>query len=206
MNTWLKKTCTVGTLIVLLVSGGRSQDTTAGGWISLFDGETLAGWKVGEHPGTWQVEDGAIVTRGKRSHLFYTGPEQPFRDFVLRVDVYTEPHANGGIYFLTKYQANGWPEQGFEAQVNNTYIDWKKTGSLYGIKNVLFFSPARDRHWWTQEIRVEGRHIVIKVDGKVTVDYTLKPGVRPDEGTIALQAHGPRSVVKYKDIRIQRLP
>lgn len=193
-------------IILLPAVAARSQDSSAAEWIALFDGETLAGWKVGEHPDTWQVEDGAIVTRGKRSHLFYAGPHQPFRNFILRVDVYTEPHANGGIYFLTKYQATGWPQQGFEAQINNTYIDWKKTGSLYGIKNVLFFSPARDRQWWTQEIRVEGRHIVIRVDGKVTVDYTLKPGVRPAEGTIALQAHGPHSVVKYKNIRIKPLP
>ena len=90
-------------------------------------------------------------------------------------------------------------------QVNNSYIDWKKTGSLYGIDNVLFFSPAEDNQWWTQEIVVDSRHIVIKIDGETVVDHILREGIRPDAGTIALQAHDRRSVVKYRNIRIKRL-
>ena len=42
-------------------------------WISLFDGESLEGWKASENTGSWKVEEGAIVTSGERSHLFYDG-------------------------------------------------------------------------------------------------------------------------------------
>jgi len=171
-------------------------------WLTLFDGKSLEGWQVNENPESWELRDSAIVAIGKRSHLFYTGEHQPFTNFVLQVDVYTERWSNGGIYFLTEFQSDGWPETGFEAQVNNTAFDWKKTGSLYGIKNVLFFSPADDKQWWTQEIRVEGRHITISIDGEIVVEYTLEEGVRPDTGTIALQSHDRRSVVQYKNIRI----
>ena len=46
------------------------------GFTSLFNGKDLTGWKASEHPETFSVEDGAIVTHGPRSHCFYTGSFQ----------------------------------------------------------------------------------------------------------------------------------
>ncbi|MBX5495316.1 MAG: DUF1080 domain-containing protein, partial [Bryobacteraceae bacterium] len=46
-------------------------DKSEKGWTKMFDGKTLNGWKASERPETWTVEDGAIVGRGERSHLFY---------------------------------------------------------------------------------------------------------------------------------------
>src|SRR5688572_32609323 len=95
----------------------------------LSDGKTFDGWKVTEDSKeTWKIEDGAFVAFGPRAHLYYVGDEKPFKNFHLKVDVMTEPNSNGGIYFHTKYQADGWPKAGFECQVNNTHSDWKKTG------------------------------------------------------------------------------
>src|SRR5882757_7723323 len=72
-------------------------------WISLFDGKTLTGWEANESPATWVVEDGAIVTKGPRSHLFYTGPvaNHDFKNFELIAEVLTIPGSNSGIYFHT---------------------------------------------------------------------------------------------------------
>ena len=60
-----------------------------GEWMSLFDGKSLTGWEANESPGTWVVEDGAIVTKGPRSHLFYTGPaaNHDFKNFELSAEV-----------------------------------------------------------------------------------------------------------------------
>ena len=124
----------------------------------------------------------------------------------------TEPSSNGGIYFHTKYQDSGWPKGGFECQVNVSQQDWIKTGSLYGIANIAL-TPTQDNKWWTQDILVQGNHVTIKIDGKTVVDYTepadQKPGKdftrKLDEGTFALQAHDPKSVVRYKNIRVKRL-
>jgi len=45
------------------------------GFVSLFDGKDLDGWKVGTNPESWSVADGQIVVHGKGpSHLFYDGP------------------------------------------------------------------------------------------------------------------------------------
>lgn len=183
------------------------------GFTSLMDGKTFAGWKMAsENTNTWKIEDGAFVAQGERSHLFYEGDGTPFKNFVLRVEVMTDKNSNGGIYFHTKYQARGWPQGGFECQVNNTHSDWIKTGSLYGLANI---GPthSQDGKWWTQEITVEGKTVTVKVDGKTILQYNEPPGTQAggsfarkiEEGTFALQGHDPKSVVRYKNIRVKRL-
>ena len=183
------------------------------GFVSLMDGKTFDGWKPAtESSSTWKIEDGAFVARGNRCHLYYVGDPKPFKNFDLKVDVMTEPGSNGGIYFHTKYQEVGWPKYGFECQVNNTHGDWKKTGSLYDVVNVPG-SPAKDNQWWTQEIIVKGNKITVKVDDKIVLEYTEPAGAEPgkdytrklDEGTFALQAHDPKSVVRIKNVRVKRL-
>jgi hypothetical protein len=183
------------------------------GFTSLFDGRSFTGWKLAtENTNTWRIEDGALVCQGERCHLFYDGALQPFTNFVLRVEVQTQQGANGGVYFHTRYQDKGWPKYGFETQVNNTHGDWKKTGSIYDVMNVKE-SPAKDNQWWTQEITVRGNHVTVKVDGQIVTDYTEPPNTQAgkdfsrklDSGTFALQAHDPKSVVRYKNIRVQPL-
>ena len=183
------------------------------GFVSIFDGKTFDGWKINkENPTTWKIEDGAFVARGERSHLFYVGDGKPFKNFELKVDVMTKPNSNGGIYFHTKYQDTDWPKHGFECQVNVSHGDWKKTGSLYDVVNVPS-SPAQDNKWWTQHIIVQGRKVTVKVDDKIVLEYTQPLGAQAnkdytrvlDEGTFALQAHDPKSVIQYKNIRVKRL-
>ncbi|HVV01768.1 MAG TPA: DUF1080 domain-containing protein, partial [Verrucomicrobiae bacterium] len=164
------------------------------------------------NPGTWTIQDGALVAHGNRCHLFYVGDQKPFKNFDLKVDVMTAPGSNGGIYFHTKYQASDWPRAGFECQVNNTHTDWIKTGSLYGLVNIAR-SPAKDGKWWTQEIIVKNNSVTVLVDGKRVFEYVEPPGVQPGqpfehklgEGTFALQGHDPNSTVHYKNIRVKRL-
>jgi hypothetical protein len=186
---------------------------TEEGFTPLSDGKTFNGWKMAEeNPGTWTIQDGAFVAHGNRCHLFYVGDDKPFKNFHLKVDVMTEPNSNGGIYFHTRYQAEGWPRGGFESQVNNTHSDWIKTGSLYGLVNIGH-SPAQDRKWWTQEIIVQGKSVTVLVNGEKEFQYNEPPGTQPNkpfeqkisEGTFALQGHDPNSVVRYKHIRVKRL-
>ena len=183
------------------------------GFRPLTDGKSFDGWKPStENSDTWKIEDGAFVTRGPRSHLFYVGDGQPFVDFELMVEVMTDTNSNGGIYFHTAYQERDWPRQGFECQVNNTQKDWKKTGSLYDVVNVRE-SAARDGEWWTQHIIVKQGHVTVKINGQTVVDYTEPPEQKPgtpftrklDKGTFGLQAHDPGSVVRYRNIRVKRL-
>ncbi len=186
------------------------------GWISLFNGTDLAGWKANENPQTFSVNEGAIVASGPRSHLFYMGDVRghSFRNFELKVDVMTRPGANGGIYILTGFQETGWPGKGFEIQVNNSYPrDPRRTGSIYQVKDVLT-QEARDNEWFTEHIVVRGDTITVRVNDKVVAEWTQPPGWNgtaefPERklapGTIALQGHDPGSTIYYKNILIKPL-
>ena len=182
------------------------------GFKTIFDGKSLTGWKIGEHPESWTLKDGELIGKGQRSHIFYVGDDKPFVNFELRVDVLTEPKANGGIYFHTKFQEVGWPKYGFECQVNQTHGDHKKSGSLYDVVNVTEVNVP-DNEWYTETVTVKGNKITIKLNDKVVVDYTeptdKKAGEdftrKIDQGTFALQAHDPGSCVHFKNIRVKRL-
>ena len=215
-------------LLMLMLQGfAASQQTDDGpGWVSLFDGKTLDGWKASQFGDkSFTVQDGAIVANGRSfSHLFYVGKvnEGEFKNFEFKADVLTRPNSNGGIYFHTRFRPTGWPELGVEVQVNNTYHDRRKTGSLYRLHDV-FDPPAKDNEWFAMHILVRADRVVVKVDGETTADWTQQAdwkGIRAanpglvtaaadgvlSSGTFALQAHDPDSVVYYKNIRVKPLP
>ena len=198
--------------VCLLVSAVAVADEP--GFEPLFDGKTLAGWKVNENAASWRVADGAIVCRGPRSHLFYVGPDAAapadFTNFHFKAEVMTKPNSNAGIFIHTAFQAEGWPAQGYEVQVNNSYEkDPVRTGSLYNVvKN--FTPPAKDDTWYTQEVVVQGKRVVVIVDGRVLFEFVEPEGVtgtrKLSHGTFALQAHDPGSEVHFRNIRVKRLP
>ena len=203
------------TALALIVTGTvrLTAAEAESGFTPLMDGKTFNGWKTAEeNKGTWKIEDGAFVANGQRCHLYYVGDDKPFKNFHLKVEVMTKPNSNGGIYFHTKYQPEGWPQGGFECQVNNTHSDWIKTGSLYGICNTGL-TAAQDDKWWTQEILVEGNKVTVSVDGKKVLQYVEPAGAQAGkdfvrklgEGTFALQGHDPGSTIRYKNIRVKRL-
>lgn len=186
------------------------------GWISLFDGKSLDGWKASDKPGTFSVENGEIVIHGERSHLFYLGDVKghDFKNFEVKADVMARHGSNSGFYFHTAWQETGWPDKGFEVQVNNTHKDPKKTAGLYDIVD-NYEAPAKDDEWFTLYIKVEGKHVITKVNDKVIVDYTEPEGFQPkpnhigrkiDHGTFALQGHDPGSEVHFKNIFVKPLP
>lgn len=207
----------LATLSLLMFCGLATTISLAdesGDWITMFDGKSMKGWKVSENPESWKVQDGMLVCKGPRAHLFYVGQEKPFENFHFKADVKTTKGSNAGIYFHTRFQETGWPKYGYECQVNITHKDPKKSSSLYGVENVKD-PPAKDDEWYTQEIIVTGRRIQLKINGKTLVDYT-EPETqkafsesferRLGKGTFALQAHDPDSLVYFKNLKVKRLP
>ena len=138
--------------------------------MSLFDGKSLDGWKVGGKPEAFKVEDGAIVANGSCSHCFYAGEVNggTFEDFELRLDVMTKPNSNGGVYIHTEFQESGWPAKGYEVQVNNTQEDWRKSGGLYGIVDNR--EPFKDNEWMKYVVRVEDGVVNVTINGRKIVD------------------------------------
>jgi hypothetical protein len=182
-------------------------------WVSLFDGKTLNGWKVGENAASFKVEDGAIVVNGPVGHLFYEGSvgNHDFKNFEFKAKIMTMPGSNSGLYFHTKYQEKSWPSKGYEVQVNNSHTDWKRTASLYDIKDVKE-TYVKDNEWYTETIIVQRKRIITKINDQVVVDYTepdnidQSKGRKLSSGTFAIQAHDPKSKVFVKDIMVKILP
>lgn len=186
------------------------------GWVSLFNGKDMTGWKPNENLQTWSIQDGSIVSHGPRSHCFYVGDynNHTFRNFELKVDVMTRPRANGGVYIMTEFQDKGWPGKGFEVQVNNTFPgDPRLTASLYEVQDVKDHL-VKDDEWFEEYIIAKGNNIVVKLNGKEVVNWTQPPDWHGTSdfanrvigpGTIALQGHDAGSTVYYKNIRIKLL-
>ncbi|RZM22128.1 MAG: DUF1080 domain-containing protein [Pedobacter sp.] len=205
-------TCLVA---ILFLSASVVQAQKKGKWISLFDGKTLNGWKKNQNPETFSVENGAIKVAGPISHLFYDGKVNngEFKNFEFKAMVMTKPNANSGIYFHTAFQPEGFPNKGHEIQVNNSHSDWRRTGSVYGVKDTKE-TYVKDNEWYEEYIKVEGKQITIKINGKTVIEYTEpddvaeknKGGRAISSGTFALQGHDPGSVVYYKDIMVKPLP
>ncbi|NOT49975.1 MAG: DUF1080 domain-containing protein [Chitinophagaceae bacterium] len=198
--------------IIILFSFSPEQKKE---WISLFDGASLAGWKVGDNATTFSMENGAIAVNGNVAHLYYDGSvnEHSFKNFELKIDVMTTPGSNSGIYFHTQYQQGGWPKKGYEVQVNNSHTDWRRTGSLWAIQDIKE-TYVKDDEWFTMHIKVKGKRITVKLNDKQVVDYTEPENVQRDEGmnerilssgTFALQGHDPKSKVYYKNILVKVL-
>src|SRR5262249_49484804 len=156
--------------------------------------------------------DGAIVGTGTAGHLF--SERGDYENFHLRFEVKINNEGNSGQYFRTKY-GPGFP-RGYEAQINSTHKDKVRTGSLYPDsrdnytaaekkKTLVFDKLVEPDTWFTQEVIADGNHIVIKVNGKTTVDFVDEKN-RHTKGHFAIQQHDPGSVVMVRKVEVKELP
>ena len=209
-------------LVALLLTASTLR---AAEWQSLFNGKDLTGWRANVMPESFTVVNGAIRARAteESAHLFYVGNLKNgfvrFKNFELELMARGEPESNSGIYFHTDFSvrnARNHLAKGYEIQLNNTAKEQRKTGSLYGVVD-LTQSPVDGTKWFRVRISVQGKRIIVFINETKTVDYVEPAGVKrpktfagrvlnPNGGAIALQAHDPRSVYYFKDIRVRRLP
>jgi len=158
----------------------------------------------------WHVEDGLLIGEGPHSHLF--SERGDYTNFRYRVEAMINDHGNSGQYFRTAFGAD-FP-RGYEAQINATHGDPIRTGSLYpSFKvsdedrkkiTVMNDAPHKPDEWFTQEVIAEGNHIIIKVNGKTTVDWT-DPNSTYLKGHFALQGHNIGTVVKFRKVEMIEL-
>jgi hypothetical protein len=192
------------------VHGGDKKDEK---WVQLFNGKDLTGWKT--HPddkAKWEVKDGAIVGTGPAGHLF--SERGDYENFRLKFEVKINNKGNSGQYFRATF-AKAFPP-GYEAQINSTHGDKVRTGSLYADgrgkysdeekkKMLVFDRLVEPDTWFTQEVIAVGNHIIIKVNGKTTVDFVDEKS-RHTKGHFAIQQHDPGSTVSVRKIELIELP
>jgi hypothetical protein len=184
----------------------------SGGKVTAYYGKLKKGEKKGEDVPLWRVEEGILIGSGPHSHLF--SERGDYENFRYRVEVAINDHGNSGQYFRTAFGPD-FPK-GYEAQINSTHGDRIRTGSLYPAFNPKLTKEQRDKiivldqlvkpdEWYTQEVTAIGNHIVIKVNGKTTVDFVDENNTYM-KGHFALQGHDPGTVVKYRKVEVIELP
>jgi hypothetical protein len=187
-------------LVALPFVSAQENSGQANGWISMFDGKTLDGWKANENPESWSVKDGTIVGDGERSHLFWMVRECTNCEF--KADVKISDGGNSGMLFRAAW-GPGFPK-GYEAQVNSTHKDPVRTGSLYNFVKIYDELVPPDT-WFNQHIIAQGNHIIIEVNDKKVVDFVDDKNTYT-KGYLVLQQHNKGSVVTYKNLMMKPLP
>jgi hypothetical protein len=184
-----------------------AQDSKpADGWVKVFDGKSIADWKIGyakgvdESSSKWEVKDGIIVSSGKVSHLFT--PRGDYENFEVKAEISVNQGGNSGFYFRTAF-GPGFPA-GYEAQVNATHGDPVKTGSIYNHVKI-FKQLHKQDEWFTYHLKVQGNRIWVTVNGELLYEYVDQKNSYT-KGHFAFQQHHIGSEVRIKSLEVKELP
>ena len=210
------------TAVVMMLFAAAAPAQAQNGWVTILDANSFKDWKVAPespksrveetatqkrviagdslHDGRWTFKDGVLHGEGGVSHIF--SPRGDYENFSYRAEIKIKDKGNSGQYFRTEF-GNGFPN-GYEAQVNSTHTDPVRTGSLYGFVKVFDMLVPPDT-WFTQEVTAVGNHIVIKVNGKTTVDYVDTKNTHM-KGHFAFQQHNLGSEVWIRHVQVKELP
>ena len=205
---------TLATLALAATSPAASAD----GWVSLFDGKTLNGWR---NPYTW----GESKVVGHEVHLtadkkFFLVTEKSYTDFVFEVDIVLPPgKANSGVMFRAHVQPN--KVFGYQAEVDGDPVR-RWSGGLYDEgRRMWFASPIKGDAaseqafraragdafkrdgWNTYRITCQGKRLKIEINGVVTTDIEDSMDA---SGPVGLQHHGEKGqTYKFRNARIKAL-
>jgi len=185
-------------------------------WASLFNGRDLEGWTT-VHPssGGYLVKDGLLVCpAGEHANLFTT---REYSDFAFRFDFRLDPGANSGVGVRAPLEGDA-SRAGMEVQILDDaapeYRDLKPSqycGSIYGLFPARRGALKPAGTWNREEIRYEGRHARVTLNGQVIVDANLDdvhdpellrqhPGLQRRSGHVGFLGH--TNTVAFRNIQL----
>jgi hypothetical protein len=193
------RTLMAGVAVVLAGCAGM-QAGSDGGWTTVYDGKSLAGWnRVGD--ANWRIEDGLIVADKGRGFIVLP---QPYKDFQVRVEFWADVETNSGIYFRCTS-----PEPGNEACYEANIYDKRPTpfgtGAVVNVAETVPRPLAANR-WNTYDLTVKGDHFVLLMNGVKTADgHDAK---HPAAGYVGLQLDAvgkQKAAIKFRKVEIRPL-
>lgn len=168
---------------------GLSQPEILKGWLSLFDGETLFGWKA-VTDANWHVAQGEIRVDSGTTGLLRTTTQ--FDDFELILEYKCGAQTNSGIFLRTSPKPKNPATDCYELNIAPRGSHDFPTGSL--VKRAatkLDFSPES---WRQVRVLADGPRIQVWIEKKLTLDYVdPKPlgrgylGLQFNSGAIAFR-------------------
>lgn len=189
------------------------------GMSDLFDGQSLAGWRVVPgSQGEFTVDDGTIRVTGGRGFL---ETERTAGNFILQFEAITHGDAlNSGVFFRALPGTEQAPSHGYEFQIQNGIKNGDRnqpadfgTGAIFrrvAARRVI----SNDREWLAATLVADGPHFTTWVDGVQVVDWTdnrpvndnPREGQRLEPGHLSLQAHDPTTNLQFRNLRLGALP
>ena len=188
------------------------------GFVSLFDGKSLAGWtRIGGKADAWAVQDGNLVSLGHGGG--WLAAPKDYSDFRLRLEFRLGPESNSGVYLRAPADSSHISRTGMEIQLLDdghpkyaTIKDWQKTGAIYHVAAPKPGHLKPTGEWNTMEIKAEGPRVAVKLNGATVVDDRIDAhkellkehaGLTRPSGRIGLQSHNGR--VEFRGIQIKEL-
>ena len=181
--------------VVQIADNSLTSEEVSAGWISLFDGETLYGWRPASQA-DWKVVDQSIqVTSGEVGLLRTT---TQFGDYQLKLDFKAAKGTNSGVFLRTSPTPDSPTYDCYElniAPMNNSF----PTGSFVGRKKVNV--ECADDVWHTFDITMLGGQMNVKLDGEEVLDFQHE--FHLGTGFIGLQHN--EGKIQFKNIKLKPL-
>lgn len=212
-------------LTVIAVAGVGCQTPkwwTERGFKPLFDGQSLAGWKLMDGKGGgYGVTNGVIFCAAGGGGNLMT--EKEFENFALRFEFKMEEGSNNGLGIRAPLDGDA-AYLGMEIQILEEGAadrgKWGKLkpeqyhGSIYGVVAANKGALRPPGEWNTQEVIANGRQITVIVNGTKILDTNLNevndlakiakhPGLFRTRGHIGFLGHN--DYIEFRNIRIKEL-
>jgi hypothetical protein len=175
-----------------------SAAEVAAGWIKLFDGQTMFGWKPNNDV-NWQITDGVVHADTGDPGLLLTTTE--FADYELLCDFRLAKGGNSGIFLRSIFSAKDPTKDCYELNMCDSHPAFP-TGSLVGL--VKPEKPVSgEEKWMTYHVVVQGNRIDVKLDGKPILSYTDTRPTARRRGFIGLQKNAGKA--EYRNVYLRPL-
>jgi hypothetical protein len=205
------------------LAGAAAKARGEAGFVPLFDGITLGGWRlVDGHGDGYGVKDGMIFcAKGGGGKLL---TEREYSDFVLRFEFrMPKEGSNNGIGIRAPLEGDA-AYVGMEIQILDEAAalsgKWGQLreaqyhGSIYDVVPAKRGAMKPAGEWNREEITARGRQITVRLNDQVIVDANLDdvkdpevlarhPGLQRPRGHIGFLGHN--DYIEFRNIRIKEL-
>ena len=150
------------------------QQTTS---FPLFDGRTLAGWRVyksSAQPRGWYVKDGALTKDGPTDDIVTT---EQFGNFELQFDWRVQSGGNAGVFYRVteEYDKPYWSGVEYQLLDDANHADGRNRLTSAGAAYGLYPAPAGivkpAGEWNSTKIVARGAHVEHWLNGKKLLEY-----------------------------------
>jgi len=177
-----------------------TAEEVADGWISLFDGKTLFGWRSSHDDINWSVADGAITAdTGSNGALLTT---VPFADYELVCEYRMASGGNSGIFLRSAANPTSPKVDFYEVNIVDTHPEGYLTGSL-AMRQKADVDIAGGGEWQTLRMVAQGKTLKVFHNGKPVLEFTDDSDSPLLNGHIGLQKNSGK--IEFRKVNLKPL-